>query len=86
MENELMNYEEEMNPEVETYETESERSGMGTGVAMLIGAGLTVAATAVFKLGKKAIAKFKAKKESEDYVDEHDFVIPSDDEVKNVAK
>lgn len=42
-----------------------ENSGMGTGVAMLIGAGLAVAVGAVVGLGKKLIANFKAKKEQE---------------------
>ena len=80
MENEeLVNYE-EMDPEVET---ESEDSGMSTGVAMMIGAGLTVAATAAIKLGKKIISKIKTKKEPEDG---RDFVIPSDEELNNVTK
>lgn len=80
MENEeLVNYE-EMDPEVET---ESEDSGMSTGVAMMIGAGLAVAATAAIKLGKKIISKIKAKKEPEDG---RDFVIPSDEELNNVTK
>lgn len=80
MENEeLVNYE-EMDPEVET---ESEDSGMSTGVAMMIGAGLAVAATAAIKLGKKIISKIKTKKEPEDG---RDFVIPSDEELANVTK
>lgn len=80
MENEeLVNYE-EMDPEVET---ESEDSGMSTGVAMMIGAGLAVAATAAIKLGKKIISKIKTKKEPEDG---RDFVIPSDEELNNVTK
>lgn len=62
MENEIMNYEEEV-MEPETFEMEPESSGMGTGVAMLIGAGLTAATVAVVKLGKKAFAAYKAKKE-----------------------
>ena len=79
MENEeLVNYE-EMDPEVET---ESEDSGMSTGVAMMIGAGLAVAVAAAIKLGKKIIS-IKAKKEPEDRVD---FVIPSDEELNNVTK
>ena len=40
-----------------------ENSGMGTGVAMLIGAGLAVAVGAVVGLGKKLVANWKAKKE-----------------------
>lgn len=62
MENEVMNYDETME-EAEATETETEGSGMGTGVAMLIGAGLAFASTAAVKLGKKAIAAYKTKKE-----------------------
>lgn len=62
MENEVMNYDETMD-EVEATEMETESSGMGTGVAMLIGAGLAFASTAAVKLGKKAIAAYKTKKE-----------------------
>lgn len=78
---ENMNYNEEvMEPEVETDEVETENSGIGTGMAMLIGAGLTVATTAIIKLGKKAYAKIKSKKESrrskddiEEMTDEEDM-------------
>lgn len=70
MENEIMNYEEEvMEPEIET----EEKSGIGTGAAMLIGAGLTLAAGAIVKFGKKLVEKCKAKKlekENEDSDDE----------------
>lgn len=62
MENEIMNNDEIME-EVEATKVETEGSGMGTGVAMLIGAGLAFAATAVVKLGKKAFAAHKTKKE-----------------------
>lgn len=93
MENEMMDTYEEMNPEVENVgiesDVETEDSGLGTGVAMLIGAGLTLAVTAAVKLGKKAYAKFKAKKEAkedEEEANERDFVIPSDEEIKNVTK
>lgn len=58
--NEIMNYEEiEVMDDVEM----NENAGIGTGVAMLIGAGLTFAAGAAVKLGKKLYADFKAKKE-----------------------
>ena len=60
MENEIMNYEEEILDT--TVETE-EKSGMSTGVAMLIGAGLAFAGTAIVKLVKKGIDAVKAKKE-----------------------
>ena len=62
MENEVMNYDETME-EIEATEMDTEGSGMGTGVAMLIGAGLTIATGAVIKLGKKAFAAYKTKKE-----------------------
>lgn len=84
--NEMMSYE-EMNPEVETVETESEDSGIGTGLAIAIGAGLTLAVTAAVKIGKKAYAKIKAKKEAEEgVVDEHDFVVPSEEDINKVTK
>lgn len=73
MENEIMEYEEVMEPEVETYEAETEESGMSVGLAMLIGAGLTAATVAAVKLGKKAINKIKAKKALQQS-DEDDFV------------
>lgn len=41
-------------------------SGMSTGVAMLVGAGLTLAITAGVKLAKKLWNDHKAKKEAED--------------------
>lgn len=84
---EIVNYEEEevMEPE-ETTEVESKETGMSTGVAMLIGAGLTVAAAAAVKLGKKLVAKFRAKKALEDTTDDRDFVIPSDEEIEDVTK
>jgi hypothetical protein len=63
MENEIMNYEDVMDTEVEPIEMEPEESGSGVGVAMLIGAGLAFATTAIVKLGKKAWAKYQAKKE-----------------------
>lgn len=59
--NEIMNYE-----EIEVMDDAvmaEEGSGIGAGVAMLIGAGLTLAVGAGVKLGKKAIAAYKAKKE-----------------------
>ena len=72
MENEIMNYEEEaMEPEVEV-ETE-QKSGIGTGAAMLLGAGLTLAVGAMVQLGKKLVEKCKAKKlekENQDSGDE----------------
>ena len=66
MEDEMNYVEETMEPEVETEEVETEETGMGTGVAMLIGAGLAFASTAIVKLGKKAYDTYKAKKEAEE--------------------
>ena len=59
--NEIMNYEENevMNDEI----VADGGSSVGTGVAMLIGAGLAFAVGAGVKLGKKAIAAYKSKKE-----------------------
>lgn len=45
--------------------TEERSSGMGTGLAMLIGCGLTLAAIAGGKAIKKTIAKRKADREQE---------------------
>ena len=64
MENEIMNYEENEIAEVENDEAETKESGMSTGVAMLIGAGLTIATGGLIKLGKKLYMAYKAKKES----------------------
>lgn len=70
MENEIMNYDEAMETEVENDVVETEDSGMSTGVAMLLGAGLTAASVAAVKLGKKVIARFKARKEDQEAVEE----------------
>ena len=86
MENEIMNYENEvMENEVDICEMESEESGIGTGMAMLIGAGITAAGVAVVGLGKKLWAKHKAKKELR-LVKEEDFVDMSDERVEEVTK
>ena len=58
--NEIMNYE-DIEVMDDTFEVE-EKAGMSTGVAMLIGAGVTLAVTAGVGLVKKAYAKYKAKK------------------------
>lgn len=64
MENEIMNYDETAIEEVENDndEVEVKDSGMSTGVAMLIGAVLTIATGGLIKLGKKLVNKYKAKK------------------------
>ena len=71
MENEIMNYNEGMTEEVALAEVDTNTSGMSTGVAMLVGAGLTLATTAIFKLGTKLIKAYKAKKAKE--AEEEDF-------------
>ena len=58
--NEIMNYEE---IEIMDDVVAEEKTGVSTGVAMLIGAGLTLAVSAGVKLVKKGIAAYKAKKE-----------------------
>ena len=58
--NEIMNYE-----EIEVMDdavVADEGNGMATGIAMLIGAGLTLAVGAGVKFGKKVYADLKAKK------------------------
>ena len=65
MENEIMNYEENVIAEVENDEVGLEDSGMSTGMAMLIGAGLAIATGGLIKLGKKLVNKYKAKKEAQ---------------------
>ena len=77
MENEIMNYEENESAEVENDEVGLEDSGMSTGMAMLIGAGLAIATGGLIKLGKKLYMAYKAKKESkkaeeEDYEEVED--------------
>lgn len=77
MENEIMNYEENEIAEVENDEVGLEDSGMSTGMAMLIGAGLAIATGGLIKLGKKLYMAYKAKKESkkaeeEDYEEVED--------------
>lgn len=85
MENEIMDYEEEvMEPEVEIDEVEGD-SGMSAGVAVLIGAGVTVAGIAAVKLGKKLYAKIKAHKEVRQ-PDEDDIVEVTDEDVMSVTK
>ena len=63
--------------EVENDEVGLEDSGMSTGMAMLIGAGLAIATGGLIKLGKKLYMAYKAKKESkkaeeEDYEEVED--------------
>ena len=85
MENEIMNYEDEaMDVEI-VDDTETERSGMSVGKAVLLTAGLTFAAAAVVKLVKKQWAKHKAKKELR-LVEEDECIEPTDEEIDEVTK
>lgn len=59
--NEIMKYEE--TEIVDDVVVAEEKSGVGTGTKLLIAAGVIAAGTAVVKLVKKGIAKWKAKKE-----------------------
>lgn len=61
---ELTPYEEENEEIMET----NERSGMGTGLAMIIGSGLTLAAIAGGKKLKKLWDKHKTKKEQSEVI------------------
>lgn len=84
MENEIMNYEDEvMDVAIEPVETED--SGISTGAALAIGAGLAAAGIAVVKLVKKMVAKHKAKKELH-LVDEDDFIEVTDEDIEEVTK
>ena len=85
MEDEIMNTEEVMDTEVDTVEAEPEETGMGTGVAMLIGAGLTLAVGAVVKIGKKAYAAYKAKRALRK-PDDDDIVEVTDEDVASITK
>ena len=82
MENEIMNFEETEIMEGEIVDEGG--SGMGTGVAMLIGAGIACAIGAGVKLVKKGIAAYKAKKEAK--ASEHDFCVPADKESEAETK
>lgn len=80
------NYETEaMEAEIVPVDTEDSNSGLSTGVAVAIGAGLALAGTAVVKLVKKAIAKHKAKKELR-MADQDELVEPTEEQVMEVTK
>ena len=85
MENEIMNYDEVMDSEIEAFEIEESKSGISTGVAVLIGAGLTLAITAAVKQGKKWLANRKAKKELH-LVEEDKVVEPTDEQIAEVTQ
>ena len=77
MENEIMEME-----VIEDSVVADENTGMGTGVAMLIGAGITGAVIAGVKLVKWCINAAKAKKESQQKTEQHDFCVEPDVESK----
>ena len=78
--NELMNMEEiEVMDDVVVAE---EKTGISTGAAMLIGAGLTVAVSAAVKLVKKGIAAYKAKKEI--HKPDHEVLV-EDEDIEEIA-
>ena len=78
--NEIMNLEEiDVMDDVVVAE---EKRGIGTGAAMLIGAGLTLAVSAGIKLVKKGIAAYKAKKALRQPDEE---VLVDDEDIEDVA-
>jgi hypothetical protein len=80
MDNEIMNYEEVMEPEVETCEVEIEETGMNKGLVVLIGAGVVAAGVAAVALGKKVWTKVKSKKAAQE-TEEEDYADVMDEEV-----
>lgn len=77
-ENEIMVNEEVIEePEV----VEENDSGMSTGLAMLIGSGLTLAVIAGVKQGKKIMAKIKAKKEAAKATEDSEVIDVTDEAV-----
>lgn len=55
----------------------NKESGMGTGLAMAVGAMLTVAVGAAVKYGKKVYANYKAKKELRK--PDHEVIVDAED-------
>ena len=84
MEDNIMN-EEVMDTNMDTIDMESEDTGMSTGVAILIGAGITLAVGAAVKLGKKGIRYIKAKKALRK-PEEGSEIEVTDDDIKKVTK
>ena len=85
MEDTIMNEEEVMDTEMDTIDMEPEDTGMSTGVAMLIGAGITLAVGAAVKLGKKGIDYIKAKKALRKPEEGFEVEV-TDEDIKKVAK
>lgn len=84
MEDNIMN-EEVMDTNMDTIDMEPEDTGMSTGVAILIGAGITFAVGAAVKLGKKGIGYIKAKKALRK-PEEGSEIEVTDDDIKKVTK
>lgn len=76
----------EMNDEVNTEEEVIEETHMPTGLAMLIGSGITLAAIAGVKKGRKVWEKIKAKRATQPTLDEEivdtDYEAIDEDEAK----
>lgn len=71
--------------EVVYSESESSGNGLSTVVAMAIGAGLTVATGATIKFVKKAVGKYKERKEQKSKKDAVEPVVVVDAEVIDVT-
>lgn len=85
MENENIMFEEVMDNEVETYEAESEKSGLGGVALMAIGAIGAAAIGAAVTFGKKLWDKHKAKKELRK-PDEDEIVEVTDEDIAEVTE
>ena len=88
-ENEIIELAEYQPEEIEEYEeTAEEKSGMGTGLAMLIGSGLTVAGIAAWMFAKKKYNQFKARRSAPaaeaEVLDETPEIIDADEDVVDV--
>lgn len=88
-ENEIIELAEYQPEEIEEYEeTAEEKSGMGTGLAMLIGSGLTLAGIAAVKFAKKKYSQFKARRaasaEVPEVFDDTPEIINADEDVVDV--
>lgn len=81
----IITNEEVMNTEMDTIDMEPEDTGMSAGVAMLIGAGITLAVGAAVKFGKKGIDYIKAKKALRKPEEGFEVEV-TDEDIKKVAK
>ena len=81
----IITNEEVMDTNMDHIDMEPEDTGMSTGVAILIGAGITLAVGAAVKLGKKGINYIKAKKALRK-PEEGSEIEVTDDDIKKVTK